>query len=333
MERNRILDISKGICLMCMILGHTFAWWNNAYPQFNMFVGPFFLVFFFIASGMCFKVKDKKQYIKKRFNRLLVPYIFFCICYALFLIFVRNKFMGMSISKSAKMIFTSSIVALPAEFCDINFFHVDTYGVGPIWFLNCIFLTNMMYLLIAKNKYRLWIWTIIAFLAAFSQKYILLPFNIQDACIGCMFMAIGDKGRIYYEKGTNWFLSQKIGVNILAILPTILIYVIVITKLPYQWMNLGGNVYYIFSLLSTFIGTLMMTIFAVIIAQSRILDEFVEEYGKESMAILMIHGIDILMLRNWAMRDWAFVASTILGYAFCVYLKKRIEALIKQYRI
>lgn len=63
-----------------------------------------------------------------------------------------------------------------------------------------------------------------------------------------------------------------------------------------------------FSFLPTFLGTLIMAIFAGIIVQSRILGKFVEEYGKESMAILMIHGIDILMLRNWAMSDWTFAA-------------------------
>lgn len=52
LQRNRTLDIAKGICLICMILGHTFSWWNNAYPEFNMWVGPFFLVFFFIAESV-----------------------------------------------------------------------------------------------------------------------------------------------------------------------------------------------------------------------------------------------------------------------------------------
>jgi len=37
------------------------------------------------------------------------------------------------------------------------------------------------------------------------------------------------------------------------------------------------------------------------------------------------------MVRNWAMRDWAFVGSTILGYAFLVYLKKRIKNLCNNF--
>lgn len=109
-------------------------------------------------------------------------------------------------------------------------------------------------------------------------------------------------------------------------------YSLIIKNVPYQWMNLGGNVYYMQSLLSTFLGVLMMTLCAVIIERTQILDEFIEEYGKESMTILVLHGLDILMLRNWAMRDWAFVGVTILGYSFLVYLKKRVyqQALWKQ---
>lgn len=203
-QRNRTLDIAKGICLICMILGHTFSWWNNAYPEFNMWVGPFFLAFFFIATGMCFKLRDVKEYIKKRFKRLLIPYICFCVVYAVFLTFIRKKFVGLGIVTTIKTIIVSSIVALPSEFVDINFFHVNTYGVGPVWFLNCIFLTNVLYLIFAKNKYRVLIWMSAAFVASISQKYVVLPFNIQDAMIGCMFMAVGDVGRTYYEKYINY---------------------------------------------------------------------------------------------------------------------------------
>ena len=108
-----------------------------------------------------------------------------------------------------KTIIVSSIVALPSEFVDINFFHVNTYGVGPVWFLNCIFLTNVLYLIFAKNKYRVLIWMSAAFVASISQKYVVLPFNIQDAMIGCMFMAVGDVGRTYYEKYINYLLKQN----------------------------------------------------------------------------------------------------------------------------
>ena len=96
-----------------------------------------------------------------------------------------------------------------------------------------------------------------------------------------------------------------------------------------QWRLICGITQ---SLLSTFLGVLMMTLCAVIIERTQILDEFIEEYGKESMTILVLHGLDILMLRNWAMRDWAFVGVTILGYSFLVYLKKRVyqQALWKQ---
>lgn len=73
-QRNRNLDIAKGICMICMILVHMFSWWGNAYPNFNKYTGVFFLVFFFFASGVCFKAVPWKDYVIKRFKRLLLPY-------------------------------------------------------------------------------------------------------------------------------------------------------------------------------------------------------------------------------------------------------------------
>lgn len=39
----------------------------------------------------------------------------------------------------------------------------------------------------------------LAWLASYSQEYIVLPFLMQNACIGCMFIAFGDllKNRIF----------------------------------------------------------------------------------------------------------------------------------------
>jgi len=160
-----------------------------------------------------------------------------------------------------------------------SFFHIDTYGVGPVWFLNCIFLSNVLYLILKNNKYRLIIWVGVAFAASVSQKYVVLPFNIQNALIGCMFMSIGDVGKAYYERYTKCLLKHKLIVNVLYVIPLALIYWLVITKLPYQWMNLGGNIYRIESLLSTLLGTMLMTLCAVIVEQTKIIDDFVELYG------------------------------------------------------
>ena len=42
-----------------------------------------------------------------------------------------------------------------------------------------------------------------------------------------------------------------------------------------------------------------------------------------------MHSVDILMIRNWGMMSWQFVAVTLMAYIFVVYLKNRIFALAK----
>ena len=77
--------------MICMILVHMFSWWGNAYPNFNKYTGVFFLVFFFFASGVCFKAVPWKDYVIKRFKRLLLPYYIYCVIYAAYLWVIRGR--------------------------------------------------------------------------------------------------------------------------------------------------------------------------------------------------------------------------------------------------
>ena len=44
------------------------------------------------------------------------------------------------------------------------------------------------------------------------------------------------------------------------------------------------------------------------------------------MFILVMHSVDILMIRNWSLMSWRFVAVTLMGYMLVVYLKNRLFA-------
>lgn len=177
--------------MICMILVHMFSWWGNAYPNFNKYTGVFFLVFFFFASGVCFKAVPWKDYVIKRFKRLLLPYYIYCVIYAAYLWVIRGQFNGMSLPHRLYVIAVSTIECFPTGMTQVDFFHVDTYGVGPIWFVHCIFFANIFYRIICRWKYRLPIAMVAALLAALTQRLWVLPFNLQDAVIGCMFIAMG----------------------------------------------------------------------------------------------------------------------------------------------
>lgn len=322
-QRNRCLDIAKGICIVCMIIVHIFGWWDNAFPAFNALTGTFFLVFFFVASGMCFHVKTKKEYVCRRVKRLLIPYIIWCMVYSVYR-WKTGCFGGMDRIDKILTVLVSTITALPVGYANVDIFHVSTFGVGPAWFICCIFVTNLLYLMIYKlePRWKLPVCFIGVCMAVISQHYILLPFNLQDAVIGCFFMALGDSARGVFEKWSNFFKKENYW-KISAISVGLFIIYFFVVKLPYQWMNLGGNIYHILSLPSTIIGFLILIAAAALIERTQILDEIFEEYGRSSMFVLIMHSADILMIRDWWMRDWNFLMVTLIGYLFVLYLVHR----------
>ena len=330
-HRDRSLDIAKGICMICMILVHSFSWWNR-YPGFNNYTGIFFLVFFFFASGICFKKVGWKEYIIKRFKRLLVPYGIYCGVYTLYMWQVRGFFNGMGKKHSIALFIVNTIESLPVTMKDVSFFHMDTYGVGTVWFVNCIFVANMLYRTVCSNKFRFPICVVGAIVATISQQYILLPFNIQDALIGCMFMAMGDCGRDIYKKIRKFLLSDKYFLQCLLAIVSVALYVFIVGRFPYQWINLGQNLYNFQSLPACILGFLLVILLATFIERTAIFDEFLEIYGKGSMFILVMHSADILMVRNWTLVNWQFIAVTLMGYPLIVYLEKRIVRFVKSFR-
>lgn len=62
------IDIAKGICILSIIAGH----YGNEIA--DKIVFSFHLTIFFMLSGYTLKVTNiSKSYLKKKFNRLMIP--------------------------------------------------------------------------------------------------------------------------------------------------------------------------------------------------------------------------------------------------------------------
>ena len=52
-QRNNVIDIARGLCIVFMIATHVEAWWGKG-QQFSKYTGVFFLVFFFFGKSRIF---------------------------------------------------------------------------------------------------------------------------------------------------------------------------------------------------------------------------------------------------------------------------------------
>ena len=325
------LDIARGICILLMVICHASGSSYNWLNRFNGVTGTFFLVFFFIAAGFCFNEKKTlTEYIKSQSKKCLIPYlaisvIYLCVCS------YRHTIPGETISAMILNAGASLIWGLSNTFKIGPF---QTIGMGPVWFLLAFFMSTVLYKLIGNRKYSGIVIIILAILASVSQSWIVLPFTIQDAFVGCMFIWFGNT----VKKKWSPVITKLNEMNIiyLILLSMILIFITKIsTEKGYalslhvgRFLDLGSNNYSIVSLPASLFGSILVVVVSVIIDRTKILDEFFALCGKDSFRILILHDIDITMVRTWWGRDKTFIAFAILIYPFMVYVIRRAERAI-----
>lgn len=122
------IDIAKGIGIVCIVASHV-------YPGilFNQFLFSFHVPLFFLISGFTYRYYGNKNvFYAKKFQRVLVPYLFFSLV-SILLLWVMNKVLPMNddpriLPNIASMIFANS-----------NSF--DMTWNSPLWFLPCMFVS------------------------------------------------------------------------------------------------------------------------------------------------------------------------------------------------
>ena len=148
-EKINYIDYSKGIAIFFVIFGHVYCG-NNIITT---WICSFHVPLFFIISGFLLKLnknKDIKSVILKKFKSLMVPYILFSIINILGY-YLINDLLYIGLRE--------------------NIFNTITlFGVGALWFLPALFISETLFLFeknnISKNKYKALFYITIVFIIA-----------------------------------------------------------------------------------------------------------------------------------------------------------------------
>lgn len=135
MQDNRIdyLDTLKGVGMLMVVLWHI--------DVFNVpWINGLWMPMFFVISGLFFKSSNNpKQYILKKTNGILVPFLtFYILSYIAF--YLCNWLAPNIIKTSASGI--------------LDIFTQKQYFNGPIWFLLSLFIVSLMMYYISSLKLR-----------------------------------------------------------------------------------------------------------------------------------------------------------------------------------
>lgn len=185
------VDITKGIGIVIVTMSHCVCA-NWAY-----FANGFFVPLFFFVSGLTLNQLS----LKKKFPRLIKPYLFFSVLFILLNIISHqqdiNKYNLLGVFYSRYQLYANDYINNNLIFMNL--------GNATLWFLTSMFSAFVLLKLIlisgVKNQVVISsIYILIAYLLTYSP--ILLPWSIDTAFIASVFMVAGmNYKRI---KATSW---------------------------------------------------------------------------------------------------------------------------------
>jgi len=160
--RKKYLDNLRSIMILLLFPVHTFMIWNNYGTKFYVWggesnllssiiilVNPWFMSLLFVIAGMCAKYSlDKRsisEFIKERFQKLLIPFIWGMLLLVPFqTLYARKFFFGYKGNwfEHYKYFFT--------HFTDLSGYD-GAFTPGHLWFILFLFIISLVALLIIKN--------------------------------------------------------------------------------------------------------------------------------------------------------------------------------------
>ena len=146
-QKSRIdfFDLAKGICIFLVVFFHVMNYYEIDMTETCNMIKSMSLPSFFFLSGCFFKTHSGfGDFLKRKVNKLLIPFIFWFLFASLFLPWVLAR---------------CGVVLFP-KFQSIKDILIGfVYGKfpnGAIWFLLCLFWVNIMFYVISiiANKFR-----------------------------------------------------------------------------------------------------------------------------------------------------------------------------------
>lgn len=186
-QRHQCLDVISGLFILFMVFHHCYYLIPNGNLLYNLLL-PFFYFFmawFFFKSGIVFNPKKDEplgMLIKKRANRLLVPYALFSILG--FSITILDFFLDGSLHKN--------IINYALETFIIT---GSLPGAGPLWYLLTLFFVYSFYLIVCRFLSRNYILIIILFWGFLAWFLDYCGYHthlyLGNFCLGSFFFGFG----------------------------------------------------------------------------------------------------------------------------------------------
>ncbi len=174
--RQKHLDCAHGLMIIHMMFFHLCVSTIYNTPLYHTILHPlsFFMAWFFFKSGMFYKELSPIEQIKRGFQRLIIPALFFSLI-GLICFFIIDK-PGFSLSRE----------------CEYFYVFGTFHGNTPIWFLYSLFIVQIIFCILRKLRINHIVIAAFSFGWYFLNKHIgFRPYWTYNIPLGLMFVALG----------------------------------------------------------------------------------------------------------------------------------------------
>lgn len=286
-ERIGWIDITKGIAIILVVVGHTLIG-----LKLNDYIFAFHMPVFFICSGILFRQKDIKSVAVNNAKKLLIPF------YVSSVIAIITRAISAYLQNwTPEMIKTLTVnTAIGALFgygSDGGKWFFTVWMIGAIWFLWAFFWSNLIIQLVFKytKDWEEWkracLVITISLISCIIGQYIWIPTNIDIGGFAIIFIYVGylfRKVRIWEAKKIPWYMyilfvliwledSKLGGINM------------VIRFLP-SYLSVPGAI----------AATLILMKLSCFIEKIKYIPTILCWCGKNTLKILCVHYIELVLI-------------------------------------
>lgn len=280
-KRINWIDFLKGLGIFLVVLGH-----NSIPPVIFGWIYSFHMPLFFFISGYLFSPYKYTfwEFFKRKSGHFLLPYFnFFIVVYIYWAVVIQK--------------FWISNTNIFKPFSDFLFSSTHLQGVfTPLWFLPCLFLTEIIFYIISRAPKKFWfVLTILVSFIGFWLSFLFksgLPWSVNTALISTLFFFVGFKTNELkiFEKVKNKY--SLLVIAILLLVSNLTAYKIngTIDLLNNHYQN------YFWFLLAAFAGIFAIATLAVLVGQSeKYGSKIMSFFGRNSLTIMCLQSIAILI--------------------------------------
>lgn len=313
-ERVRWIDIAKGLLIVLVIFGH-----SQINSLTKMLINSFHMGAFFFISGITFNQSYSfENFLLKKWKSLLVPYIFFC------LVMLTYQYLKAIIFKGFNFDLLSGLISIILPISGRN--STTVYG---LWFLPCLFLTELIAYgaLKTKEKYMINVLiqlVVICLLCLIFHRITGAISVVEILPVSLLFLFLGIKMRDeskVFDQNKLWLMY---GSFVLFIITSLLNFHFWGHVVDLSSMTLG---YWPLYLVSSLCGTLMICALAMYIKNNRLFIAL----GKDSIFYYGLHyevlGVIEKIFRGGGLQT---LLTFVILYPLVWYIRKHKSLIVRR---